>query len=144
MGYGPERATTAAVGFLQGIHPAVTAAAAAGASRNPSADDADANTDSARANAHTHELQPPKASRALFELKSEPEPAAAASPNGAHSSTTAAATAAAAATSAPPPARVLKDVVCFHAASYRQVSELLQLDLHEPPASQVRALLENF
>ena len=145
VGYGPERATTAAVGFLQGIHP--VAVAASGNST------ADADADSTRAPPNAHELQPPKASRALFELKSEPaeleRATATASANGERSSATliAAATAPSAPpacacprASPPPPARVLKDVVCFHAACYRQVSELLQLDLHEPPASQVRAL----
>ena len=151
MGYGPERATTAAVGFLQGIHPAAVAA-----SGNSSAD-ADADADSSRAPPNAHELQPPKASRALFELKSEPaehelaKATATASANGEHSSATFSATVTAptapvpgacARPSPPPPTRVLKDVVCFHAASYRQVSELLQLDLHEPPASQVRAILD--
>jgi len=33
--------------------------------------------------------------------------------------------------------RIVKDIVCFHAANFQQVTEKLLLDLHEPPMSQV-------
>lgn len=33
--------------------------------------------------------------------------------------------------------RITKDVVCFHPADFAQVADTLQLDLHEPPMSQV-------
>ena len=34
--------------------------------------------------------------------------------------------------------RITKDAVCFHAADFPKLVEKLQLDLHEPPMSQVR------
>jgi len=36
--------------------------------------------------------------------------------------------------------RIVKDIVCFHAANFQQVTEKLLLDLHEPPMSQVLRL----
>jgi hypothetical protein len=33
--------------------------------------------------------------------------------------------------------RITKDTVCFHAADFPKLAEKLQLDLHEPPMSQV-------
>lgn len=39
--------------------------------------------------------------------------------------------------------RVTKDVVAFYAADFPDLVEKLQLDLHEPPISQVRKLPVN-
>ena len=33
--------------------------------------------------------------------------------------------------------RIVKDIVCFHAANFQQIVEKLMLDLHEPPTTQV-------
>lgn len=38
--------------------------------------------------------------------------------------------------------RIVKDVICFHAADFGMVTSTLQLDLHEPPVSQVCDFLE--
>lgn len=130
VGYGPERATTAAVGFLQGIHPEV----AASSSGNP---DADAKRSCPGPGAPESAAPPPKSSRALFKSEPEPEHGTSAATSAPASGAAAVACPSRVAALEGAPARVLKDVVCFHAGSYRQVTDLLQLDLHEPPASQV-------
>ena len=39
--------------------------------------------------------------------------------------------------------RVTKDVVAFHAADFEQLTQKLQLDLHEPPVSQCITWVED-